>query len=168
MNDQELARIAALTSSAAAPDAALLTPEVRSGSSFVYAPNRGGAPAAIPFFMLVWSYRVPQMERTPFAQKISTFESNLPQGLVLPNTTKVTYRGTYSVTISAVLPEYEYRTYWGLEGLAALEELNNAIQQSIAAGGALKDWIQLVDATTVMRSELMGLTAASGPMFGPP
>jgi hypothetical protein len=70
----------------------------------------------------------------------------------------VTYRGTYSVTVSAVAPDFEYRTFWGLDSLANLDDLNTAIN---AAPALLLAWLNLISPDPAMRTEIMGRTANS-------
>jgi len=157
MNDNALSRIAQLAASNGEPHAGLLDPEVRSGCSFTFSPG-GVTPTSWPRFQLVWFYTVDLAKRADFATKIALYESSATM------TGAATYRGTYSVTISGAVPELEYRTYWGLDTLAAIQDLNNAL--NAATTGPLHEWLALISLEKGMRSELMGRTVGSAKLTG--
>lgn len=152
MNDSELSRIARLGGAGDAPSAQALAPEVRSGASFTFgAFNPGGA--TWPNFQVVWFYTVKREDRAAFATAVGAYET----GATLA-ANGVTYLGTYSVTVSGAAPDFEYRTVWGLNSIAALEKLNDALH---GATGPLRVWLDLIAQTPPMRSEMMGRTFAS-------
>ena len=70
----------------------------------------------------------------------------------------VTYLGTYSVTMSGAAPDFEYRTVWGLDSIAALQRLNDDLH--VAAGRCGYGWTS-ISQDQPMRSEMMGRTFAS-------
>lgn len=152
MNQEELSRIAQLATATGAADAIPLEPETRSGVSFAFNPNAPGA-VVWPRFQVVWFYTVKPAQRVAFEGLIAGYEN-----AATPATGKVTYLGTYSVTISAAAPDFEYRTIWGLDRLASLQELNDLLH---GATGTLRAWLDLMSQEPAMRSEIMGRTAAS-------
>lgn len=152
MNEEELSRIARLAAADHAPNARALEPDVRSGVSFTFgAINPGGA--VWPNFQVVWFYTVAQANKAAFANAVGAYETG---GTLAAN--GVTYLGTYSVTVSAAAPDFEYRTVWGLNSIAALQDLNNALH---TAAGPLRAWMNLIAQDPPMRSEMMGRTFAS-------
>jgi hypothetical protein len=151
MENNELSRIADLVTSDDAPAASVLTPEVRSGSSFTYSAPAGSA--TTPPFLLVWFYTVDVNQMDAFIAKVKSLEA---AGVTPP--TGVTYRGTYSVSISGAVPDLEFRTYWGLDDLGKLQNLNDFLH---TPGQALQDVLSLIARRPVMRSEIMGRTGAS-------
>ena len=155
MNDDKRTRMIELAAADGQPSAALLTPEVRSGSSFTFS---GSGSATIPTFLLVWFYTVDPSRRRDFATAVQTFE-----GGAFPNGPGVFYRGTYAVTISGVAPDMEFRTVWGLTSLGALDDLNNVLG-SAAADSALRGVLDLISPRPAMRSEIMGLARLSVPL----
>ena len=97
-----------------------LAPDVRSGTTFTY-DGIGNVADPIQFVLVVWIYTVCPEMRKQFATKVSQFESDpqqIPGGASVPQSIAgIDYRGTYSVSVSSASPDYEYRTYWGLEHL---------------------------------------------------
>lgn len=152
MNQEELSRIAQLATADGTPLARPLDPEVRSGVSFAYNPQAPGA-FAWPRFQVVWFYSVKPADRANFHNLIKAYEA-----AATPATGTVTYMGTYSVSISAAAPDFEYRTVWGLNSLAALQDLNNLLH---AAAGTLRGWLDLICQQPAMRAEIMGLAGES-------
>jgi hypothetical protein len=152
MDKDELSRIADLMTQDDRPGASLLTPEVRSGSSFTYTPVVGSA--SMPAFLLVWFYTVDDV--TAFVAAVQNAERG-----TITTPAGVEYRGTYSVSISSPAPDLEFRTYWGLDDLGKLQALNNFLP---TAGPAFRDMLKLIKRRTVMHSELMGLTGTSTPL----
>lgn len=152
MNDEERCLAAHQALDDRGPDAALLTPEVRSGASFVFT---GTGSNDIPAFVVAWVYAVDPDQHGAFVQKVDSFENTVapPQG--------VFYKGTYSVTVSSAAPDYAYRTFWGLETLARIEALNNYLA---TAPQALKEVMDLVKPG--MRMEIMGRTKNAASPFG--
>jgi hypothetical protein len=144
----------------APPRVGELSPDVRSGTTFTY-DGSGGATDPIQFVIVAWIYTVEFDQRPNFAQKIENFEDDIAR-LPAANT-GVAYRGTYSVSISSALLEYEYRTFWGLEHLGRLRDLNDYLRR---APQNLKDAIGLISKKPPLRSEIMGLTRASAPLGG--
>lgn len=142
-----------------APHAGLLNPDVRSGVSFTFGETGSLALGGWPPFQLVWFYTVDVDNRLAFAESIAAYETD--DALA---TAEVMYRGTYSVTISGALPELEYRTVWGLQSLAAIQDLNDTLNGTTHAG--LRSWLDLISKKTVMRAELMGCTSGSLPIVG--
>lgn len=157
MNDEELSRIALLAAADGAPDALMLNPEVRSGASFSFDPGAVGN-AAWPRFKVVWFFTVAPLDRANFGTQISAYESGAT--MVAGG---VTYMGTYGVTISGAAPDLEYRTVWGLDSLAALQNLND---QLYAATGLLRAWLHLIAPIPAMRSEIMGRIVSSAVIPG--
>jgi hypothetical protein len=154
MDKNEFSQVADLAVSDGAPRASILTPDVRSGSSFTYST---GVPDFAPPFLIVWFYTVETTRRVEFATKVSTWETSaVPQG---PN---IFYRGTYSVSISAVAPDLEYRTLWGLKNLASLQDLNDYLNNKTSA--QLTEVLKVISDKTAMRSEIMGRTITSAPL----
>lgn len=160
MREEELSRIAQLGLADGTPQARALEPEVRSGVSFTFGGAAIPATVNVPRFQVVWFYTVKPADRGNFQTQIAAFESQ-----ATPAVNGVTYRGTYSVTISAAAPQYEYRTIWGLDSLAALQDLNNLLHGA-AAGGPLRSWLDLIAADPAMRSEIMGRTFTSAVVPG--
>lgn len=152
MNEEELSRIARLASAQGVPAASPVEPETRSGVSFAFNPNAPGA-VVWPRFQVVWFYTVKPAQRVAFESLISGYEN-----AATPATGKVSYMGTYSVTVSAAAPDFEYRTVWGLDRLASLQELNDLLH---GATGTLRAWLDLISQEPAMRSEIMGRTASS-------
>lgn len=152
MNNEERSIAADRALGDQGPDAALLTPEVRSGASFVFG---GAGSAEIPAFVVVWVFSVDPNDHSRLAQKVSSFENAAapPQGVI--------YRGTYSVTVSSAAPDYAYRTYWGLETLARIQDLNDYLANPPQA---LKEVMALVKPG--MRMEIMGRTKNAASPFG--
>jgi hypothetical protein len=132
-----------------APTASVLTPEVRSGSSFTFDPQANPAGAGDPAWRVVWAYRVAADKHADFRTKVTNFSGN-PVGLP----TGVSYGGTYAVTISGIAPDYEYRTYWGLTDLSKLQALNDFLH---SAGPTVRAVLDMILPDPVMRSEIMGL-----------
>lgn len=153
MESNELSQIADLVTSDDAPAASVLTPEVRSGSSFTYSAPAGSA--TTPPFLLVWFYTVDVNQIDAFIAKVKSLEA---AGVTPPAGAGFTYRGTYSVSISSVAPDLEFRTYWGLDDLRKLQDLNDFLH---TPGAALKDVLDLIARRPVMRSEIMGRAGAS-------
>lgn len=153
MNEEELVRIAQLSSDPA-PDARALDPEVRSGASFTFGSMNGGN-AVWPNFQVVWFYTVHPEDRDQFVQLVGDYESS---GTLAED--GVTYLGTYSVTMSGAAPDFEYRTIWGLNSIGALQHLNDALHEA-AEDGDLRAWLSLISQEPPMRSEMMGRTFAS-------
>jgi hypothetical protein len=158
MNKEELARIAQLAAADGAPMARALDPEVRSGASFTFDSASPGA-VTWPRFKVVWFFTVKPADRVVFETRIGAFESAATPGSAgAPPSPGVTYLGTYSVTISAAAPDFEYRTVWGLDSLAAMQDLNDLLH---TATGGLRGWLDLIAQVPAMRSEIMGRTFSS-------
>ena len=155
MENKELTRIADLATSDADPQASILTPEVRSGSSFTYA---GAGTDVVPAFLVVWFYTIPPEKRVDFASRVEAYETS---GVLPPPASGIFYRGTYSVSISAVSPDLEYRTVWGLADLARIQNLNDLLRNPQPQ---LKDILDLIPVLPAMRSEIMGRTKNSAPV----
>jgi hypothetical protein len=155
MDKNELSRIADLAAGDGAPQASILTPEVRSGSSFTYA---GAGTDVVPAFLVVWFYTVPTGKRADFALKVNAYETS---GVLPQAASGIFYRGTYSVSISAVAPDLEYRTVWGLTDLAKIQNLNDLLRNPQPQ---LKDVLDLIAVLPAMRSEIMGRTKNSASM----
>jgi hypothetical protein len=150
MIDESLSRIARLGASGE-PQAGLLNPEVRSGASFSFGTPSPG-PAVWPNFKVVWFYTVDVDKREDFATKLGQYESGAsPTGAL-------TYLGTYSVSISNAAPDLEYRTIWGLDSLAAIQDLNVLLH---SPPQLLQHWFELINKVPVVRSEIMGRTVFS-------
>jgi hypothetical protein len=149
MNDEDLSRIALLAGADAAPNARALDPEVRSGASFTFG-NAVNNAATWPKFQVVWFYTVNPANRSNFTNAIGAYETS---GTIAAD--GVTYLGTYSVAISGAAPKFEFRTVWGLDSLAALQDLNDKLH---AATGPLKAWLTSIAQVPAMRSEIMGRT----------
>ena len=156
MNEAELSRIA-LLGAADAPNAHTLDPEVRSGASFTFDPAAPGA-AAWPRFKVVWFFTVDPVNRMNFEAGVAAYESSASLAA-----SGVTYLGTYSVTISGAAPDFEYRTIWGLDSIAALQNLNDSLH---AATGLLRVWLNLIAQRPAMRSEIMGRATKSAAVAG--
>lgn len=153
MNPEELSRLAQLTSSDDVPNARPLDPEVRSGASFTFGDLAAGA-VDWPRFQVVWFYTVPPEKRVDFEANVRTYETQgdgMAQG-------DASYCGTYSVTISAAAPDFEYRTVWALASLADLQDLNDLLHD---APPVLRNWLDLIAKVPAMRSEIMGRTVSS-------
>lgn len=148
MDKEELSRIIDLATQDKMPAASLLTPEVRSGSSFTYGAVQGSA--TMPPVLLVWFYTVEDI--VAFVAAVQNAEPSVapPPG--------VEYRGTYSVSISSAAPDLEFRTYWGLDDLSKLQALNEFLANP---GSAFGDVLGKISRRTVMRSEIMGRTKVS-------
>ena len=111
----------------------------------------------MPAILVVWFYTV---------NDVATFMTAV-QGLgagVATGKAGVTYRGTYSVSISSAAPDLEFRTYWGLADLGKLQGLNDFLA---APGTLFLDVLKEISSKPVMRSEIMGLTKSST-AFAPP
>lgn len=156
MDKNELSRIADLVASDGAPQASILTPDVRSGSSFAYT---GTGTDLVPAFLVVWFYTVKVDKRNDFALKVAAYENS---GVLPQPSSGIFYRGTYSVSISAVSPDLEYRTVWGLTDLAKIQGLNDLLGNPPPQ---LKDVLDLISVVPAMRSEIMGRTKNSAPLF---
>jgi hypothetical protein len=154
MNDDKRTRMIELAAADGQPSAGLLTPEVRSGSSFTFS---GSGTDVTPTYQLVWFYTVEPGKRGDFAEAVKTYEDAAPNG------PKVFYRGTYAVSISGVAPDMEFRTVWGLDSLGALGDLNSQLRAA-AAGSALRGVLDLISPRPAMRSEIMGLAKLSEPL----
>lgn len=152
MNNEELARIAGLAATDGPPHARPLNPEVRSGASFTFDPVAPGA-TAWPRFQVVWFFTVAPVNRANFALKVAALE-----GAAAPGAAGVTYRGTYSVTVSSAAPEFEYRMVWGLDSVARLDDLNTLLHN---APVLLRDCLDLISQVPAMRTEIMGRTVSS-------
>jgi hypothetical protein len=156
MDKNELSLLAELAANDGAPQASILTPDVRSGSSFTYS---GTGTDIVPAFLVVWFYTVTPPKRADFALKVNAYETS---GVLPAAPTGIFYRGTYSVSISAPAPDFEYRTVWGLTELAKIQDLNDHIRNAPAQ---LKDLLDLISPRPAMRSEIMGRTKNSAPMI---
>lgn len=154
MNEEDLVRIAQLSSAGLTPEAQALDPEVRSGASFTFGAMAGGN-AVWPNFQVVWFYTVNPEDRDQFVELVGDYE----MGETLAED-GVTYLGTYSVTLSGAAPDFEYRTVWGLNSIGALQHLNDALHEA-AEDGDLRAWLNLISQKPPMRSEMMGRTFAS-------
>jgi hypothetical protein len=152
MNDEELARIAGLGATDGGPDARLLDPEVRSGSSFTFNPQAPGA-VSWPRFQVVWFFTVQPADRANFALMVEALE-----GAAAPQAAGVNYRGTYSVSVSSAAPDFEYRMVWGLDTLAHLQGLNDLLHN---APIGLRACLKLISPVPAMRTEIMGRTVKS-------
>jgi hypothetical protein len=136
-----------------APEASILTPDVRSGATFPF-DARGWAVDGIAPFTVIWVYTVKVENRRDFAKAVDDFEDGLPDpASIKPD---LVYRGTYSVSVSSAAPEFEYRTIWTLSKLANLDALNAAIGD--AGNTKLQAIIKLIELRPPMRVEIMGLT----------
>ncbi|MEJ8838396.1 hypothetical protein [Ramlibacter sp. AN1133] len=118
--------------------------------SFTFEPPDGGGPFW-PRFEAVWFFTVPPSNRATFELRIAALES-----AALQTGPGVLYQGTYTVTASGLAPAFEYRMVWGLESLAAVQELNNMLH---AAPPMLRGCLELISQMPVMRAEIMGRTA---------
>jgi len=145
------------------PSASILTPDVRSGSTFTY--DGGGGDADSPAFLLVWFYTVAPAERATFVNAVLAYEGAavFPQSGANP-VAGVSYRGTYSVSISSAAPDFEFRTVWGLDDLGKLQELNDLLHSTSVQ--QLQDMLTLIAPVPAMRSEIMGLTRNSASLQG--
>lgn len=152
-------QIASLLGDNSAPQVGELAPDVRSGTTFTYS-GSGGVSDSIQFVLVVWIYTVEPDDRPNFALKVEAFEGDPQQ---LPTGIGVDYRGTYSVSISSASPNFEYRTFWGLEDLGKIKDLNDYLRQ---APPNLKSVLRLISKKRALRSEIMGLTRNSAPLIG--
>lgn len=149
MDKKQAASMERLAGADLNPVAAVLTPEVRSGSSFSFSGTGNAAVERAPY-LVVWAYRVDPSRFDEFRAKEATYVGSgmagLPEG--------VRYRGSYAVTVSGIAPDFEYRTFWALADLSKLKDLNDYLH---GGGAALRDWLNMILPTPVMRSEIMGL-----------
>jgi hypothetical protein len=152
MNHEELARLAQLAATDAAPQARALDPEVRSGASFTFGNAAPGA-VAWPRFEVVWFFTVAPANRDQFATNVAALEAG-----AIPAPPGVTYFGTYSVAVSSAAPDYEYRMVWGLTDLSGIQALNNMLN---GASVGLRACLDLIAQVPVMRTEILGRTAGS-------
>lgn len=155
MDKIELSLITDLAAGDGPPQASILKPDVRSGSSFSYA---GDGSDAVPAFLLVWFFTVAPVNRADFARNVNAYETAGAQ----PLPAGISYRGTYAVSISGVAPDFEYRTFWGLTDLAKLQALNDHLRNPPAP---LKGVIDLISVLPAMRSEVMGRTKNSASLI---
>lgn len=159
MEKFDIGQIASLAGDNSAPQIRELRPDVRSGTTFTYA-GSGNVSDTIQFVLVVWVYTVEPEDRPSFALKVSAFEGDPQQ---LPTGIGVDYRGTYSVSVSSASPDFEYRTFWGLEDLSKIKNLNDYLAQAPAKLGAV---LKLISKKPALRSEIMGLTRNSAPLVG--
>lgn len=146
---------AELAAGAGMPRADAVKPEVRSGSTFSFSTGAGDPKT----FLVTWFYRV--QDPLKFLDAVSNFEANgpMPDATTSPG---LTYLGTYSVTISGAVPDFEYRTMWGLTDLGKIQSLNAYLQlASRATHENLKALLGFISSNPVMRSEIMGYTRLS-------
>ena len=111
MDKNELSRIADLAAGDGAPQASMLTPDVRSGSSFTY---EGDWDRVVPAFLVVWFYTVKPDKRVDFADKVKAYETS--ESAPVPEWHFLS-RHLLGEHISTASPEFEYRTVWGLRTL---------------------------------------------------
>ena len=159
-NNNTIGQIASLLDGNSVPQANELRPDVRSGTTFTYS-NFGRVEDTITPVMVVWIYTIDPDDRVKFAAAVKLYEddsANLPK---LEN--GVSYRGTYSVSVSSASPDFEFRTFWGLGKLGNIGDLNEYLQN---ASDRLKDVLKFIPARPVLRSEIMGRTRATSPMTG--
>jgi hypothetical protein len=165
MNTNELSRIAELIGNDGEPQASVLVPDVRSGATFSYS-GTGTTAQTLQFYLVVWIYTIEPSKRATFSVNVQALEATpggAPGGALPDPSTGVTYRGTYSVSVSSASPDYEYRTYWGLTDLSKLAALNDHLR---AAPPDLRNVLNLISPKPAMRTEIMGLTRISTPMMG--
>jgi hypothetical protein len=139
-----------------------LAPDVRSGTTFTYT-GSGNVADNIQFVLIVWIYTIDPGKQAEFALKVNQFESDpqqLPSGSGVAG---VDYRGTYSVSVSSASPDFEYRTFWGLEDLGKIKDLNDYLRQPL---GKLQAVLGLIAKRPPLRAEIMGLTRNSAPIGG--
>jgi hypothetical protein len=153
MTRNEMPRMDDLAADDLAPTASILTPEVRSGSSFTFSPA-GSQNNDQPAFVVAWVYTVKEDERDAFHAAVANFEGanqGPPAG--------VSYRGTYAASVSAVAPDFEYRTFWGLNKLSNLETLNDYLHDpnNAAQRPLLIDMLKFIALRPPMRAEILGL-----------
>jgi len=137
------------------PKATPLTPDVRSGATFPFLATGNSDDAFAPF-QVIWIYKV--VNRNDFTDAVKNFEDSLgnPPSVVRGH---LTYRGTYSVSVSSAAPEFEYRSIWSLGSLADLQVLNDQLANAGSTGNPkLQALIKLIDRNTPMRTEIMGRT----------
>ena len=144
----------------AAPTAAVLVPDVRSGASFGYSPQ-GDVGGPIPPFFVVWFYTVEPAERAEFARLVARFEGD-PKNLPDPST-GLRYFGTFAVSVSSAAPDFEYRTIWGLNDIAKLKELNDFISHP---NSDLQSVMKLISPRPAIRTEIMGRAKFAAPTVG--
>ena len=161
MNEEELSRIARLGAADGTPQARPLDPEVRSGASFSFGAGALPGAATWPRVLVVWFYTVLPADRPAFEAKVAILET-----AAAPAAAGVTYRGTYSVTVSGAAPDFEYRTVWGLDSFAALQDLNNLLHGAAVAAPNLSDCLKLISPLPAMRTEIMGRTVLSTVIAG--
>jgi hypothetical protein len=156
-NVDNIADLIGRQSGTASPAATLLTPDVRSGATFPFVAS-GLADNAIPPFVVIWAYTVLVSNRQAFVDAVLDFESdfNDPPTAVQGS---LSYRGTYSISVSSLTPEFEYRTIWGLTSLSNLQALNDLIANT--ENRKLQTLLALVEKKPAMRAEIMGLTKFS-------
>jgi hypothetical protein len=163
MGDVTLDKIADLAIDDSAPRANFLTPDVRSGTSFTYSAT-GRADIDKPPFYIVWAYTVHPKNRKDFADKIKDLEDT---GDGLPLTVaEFTYRGTYSVSISSIHPELEYRTLWSASDLSQLDKMNTYLRDTPMIKPRLAAVLELIEPLPAMRSEIMGRTGFAATVTG--
>lgn len=140
----------------AEPNAALLTPDVRSGATFAFG-GAGQNDMNAPRCLVIWHYRA--KAPADFVDAVGRYErsgdlSNIPTGL--------SYLGTYAVSVSSASPDFEFRTLWGLADLTHLQTLNNYVHHSNSQ--TFKDMLARIELRPLMRTEIMGLAAEAAPM----
>jgi hypothetical protein len=153
---KEIERIADLAGSdpfADPPAATPLTPDVRSGASFPFR-GKGNADDALAPYVVIWAFSVAVASRQTFADAVISFERDLGDPPTIAH--GLTYRGTYSVSVSSVAPDFEYRTIWGLASLENVQTLNDAIADQ--GNAKLQAMLKLIELRPPMRAEIMGLS----------
>lgn len=121
--------------------------------NFTFEPYTVPGPPGRSRFRVAWFFTVPPVHRANFALRIAALEA-----AAAPGAAGVHYRGTYSVTVSATAAGLEYRMFWDVDTLAALQELNDLLH---AAPVLLRDCLDLVSQVPAMRTEVMGRTPGS-------
>jgi hypothetical protein len=162
MTKFEMPRMEDLAAADAAPAANILTPEVRSGSSFSFS-AAGSQNTDQPAFVVAWIYTVKEDDIAAFHAAVRAYET-ANQGPAVAS--GVSYRGSYAATISAIAPDFEYRTYWGLNELSELQKLNEYLHDpnNRANRPLLVAMLKLIARKPPMRAEILGLVRNAEPI----
>lgn len=135
------------------PVANVLTPDVRSGSTFSFASDENAESTKAPV-LVVWAFSLKAKDAdgfNAFKNDVADYEDNGP----VPNDANLQYRGTYAVSVSSISPDFEYRMVWALKDLSHIKTLNDVIHN--AAGTGLDSILDHIDKAKPMRTEIIGV-----------
>lgn len=153
MTDKKIDRISGSAGAGIdTPVANVLTPDVRSGSTFSFASTENAQTMKAPV-LVIWAFSLTDKSKEgfeAFKNDVADYEDTGP----MPNDANLQYRGTYAASVSSISPDFEYRTIWALKDLSHIKTLNDVLRNS--AGTGLDSILDHIDRTKPMRTEIIG------------